>query len=83
MPSSVERLLLFVSFLFWFFIQPISAEGLVPVSNPEHIYGPRSILRRRDDGPTGELDLLNAETFYWAAPCMFSDLSVRSSAGTN
>lgn len=45
-----------------------SAVELVPVSNPEHIYG--SSIAKRAESPKGELDLLNVETFYWAAPGM-------------
>ena len=49
-----------------FSLSAIAVE-LIPISNPEHIYGPKSVFRR-DESPTGELDLLDVETFYWAAP---------------
>jgi hypothetical protein len=52
--------------LSFLFVSTFAVE-LVPITNPEHIYGPRSVVRR-DESPSEELDLLNVETFYWAAP---------------
>jgi hypothetical protein len=52
-----------------FLIVSTFAVELVPITNPEHIYGPRSVVRR-DESSSSELDLLNVETFYWAAAGM-------------
>jgi hypothetical protein len=56
--------------LFSFLHDLTFAVELAPISNPEYIYGPRSVSRR-DETPKEELDLLNVETFYWAAPGMY------------
>jgi hypothetical protein len=58
--------------LFSLFFLSTFALDLIPISHPEQLNNAPPVSKRAESF-TGELDLQDFESFYWGAPCMYTD----------